>query len=433
MKNNVKQTEFESGVTKDLNHKNFFDNENPKSPNDEGRVSSNDDGTELSPNINQGNDDYEATSMDETNNTHPEGTVSDETDFINEFYENLEFNTEIEELLVNTLRRSSRQTKLPSSLNDFVVEGKVKYGVEKVVNYANLNHDNYCFISALNKSVEPTCYKEAILDSNWIDAMNAEIEALNENNTWVITNLPPNRKEGIDFDETFSPVVKMSTVRCVIALYVTNCWPLFQLDINNAFLYGDLDEDIYMTIPKGFASKYNKNKNTLSKSSTEAEYRSLSSAACEIIWIQKLLLDLGIKVTLPVNLHCDNKSALQLAINPAFHERSKHFEIDCLKEASHSSVEAKYHGVVNVMAETHWLQNLLRKLHSPLHLATIVYCDNVSAIYLSFNLVHHQCTKHIEIDIYFVRDHVATRQVRALHVPLRYQYAHIFTKGLPFA
>ncbi|GJR89385.1 hypothetical protein Tco_0213396 [Tanacetum coccineum] len=94
----------------------------------------------------------------------------------------IEFNFETEELPANTLRRSSRQTKLPSSLNDFIVEGKVKYGVEKVkygvekvVNYANLNHDNYCVVSALNKSVEPTCYEEAILDSNWIDAMNAEI------------------------------------------------------------------------------------------------------------------------------------------------------------------------------------------------------------------------------------------------------------------
>ncbi|GJV85624.1 hypothetical protein Tco_1525522 [Tanacetum coccineum] len=56
-------------------------------------------------------------------------------------------------------------------------------------------------------------------------------------------------------------------------------------------------------------------KNTTSKSSTEPEYRSLSSAACEIVWIQKLLLDLNTKVTLPIDLHCDNKSALQLAIN----------------------------------------------------------------------------------------------------------------------
>ncbi|GKF15749.1 hypothetical protein Tco_0057211, partial [Tanacetum coccineum] len=142
---------FESGVTKDLNHKIFLDNENPKRPNDEGRVSSNDDGPELSSNINQGNDDSSATFMDETNNTHSEGTVPDETYFINDFYENSEFNSETEELRVHTLRRSSRQTKLPSSLNDFIIEGKVKYGVERVVNYANLNHDNYCFISALNK------------------------------------------------------------------------------------------------------------------------------------------------------------------------------------------------------------------------------------------------------------------------------------------
>ena len=54
----------------------------------------------------------------------------------------------------------------------------------------------------------------------------------------------------------------------------------------------------------------------------------MSSAACEIIWIQKLLADLNTKITLHVVLFCDNKSALQLTINPVFHERSKHFEID---------------------------------------------------------------------------------------------------------
>ncbi|GJZ10573.1 ribonuclease H-like domain-containing protein [Tanacetum coccineum] len=148
----------------------------------------------LSPDINQRNDDSEATYMDETNNTHPEGIIPNETYFITDFYENSEFNYETEELPANTLRRSSRQTKLSSSLNGFIVEGKVKYGVEKVVNYANLNHDNYCFVFALNKSVEPTCYEEAILDSNWIDAMNAEIEALNENHTWVIVDLPANKE-----------------------------------------------------------------------------------------------------------------------------------------------------------------------------------------------------------------------------------------------
>ncbi|GKC06648.1 ribonuclease H-like domain-containing protein [Tanacetum coccineum] len=70
---------------------------------------------------------------------------------------------------------------------------------------------------------------------------------------------------------------------------------------------------------------------------------------------------------------------------------------------SRSSAEAEYRGVANVVAETAWLRNLLRQ------------------------------TKHIEIDIHFVRDIVARGQVRVLHVPSRYQYADIFTKGLPSA
>ncbi|GJT69125.1 ribonuclease H-like domain-containing protein [Tanacetum coccineum] len=64
---------------------------------------------------------------------------------------------------------------------------------------------------------------------------------------------------------------------------------------------------------------------------------------------------------------------------------------------SRSSAEAEYCGVANVVAETTWIQNLLLELHSPLHAATLVYCDNVSVVYLSSNPVQHQHTKHIEI------------------------------------
>ncbi|GJT10849.1 ribonuclease H-like domain-containing protein [Tanacetum coccineum] len=78
---------------------------------------------------------------------------------------------------------------------------------------------------------------------------------------------------------------------------------------------------------------------------------------------------------------------------------------------SHSNAEAEYHGVANAVAETRWLSNLLRELHTPLSSATLVYCDNVSAVYLSCNLVQHQRTKHIEIDIHFVLDLVAAGQV----------------------
>ncbi|GJW62983.1 ribonuclease H-like domain-containing protein [Tanacetum coccineum] len=94
------------------------------------------------------------------------------------------------------------------------------------------------------------------------------------------------------------------------------------------------------------------------------------------------------------------------------------------------SAKAEYRGVANVVAEITWIRNLLRELHSPLSTATLVYCDNASAIYMSANPVQHQRTKHIEIDIYFVRDMVTAGHVCVLHVPSRFQYADIFTKRL---
>nr|GEW58790.1 ribonuclease H-like domain-containing protein [Tanacetum cinerariifolium] len=73
-----------------------------------------------------------------------------------------------------------------------------------------------------------------------------------------------------------------------------------------------------------------------------------------------------------------------------------------------STSEVKYRGVANAIPETYWLRNLLCELHTHLSSATLVYCDNVSAVYLSCNPVQHQRTKHTEIDIHFVRDLVAT-------------------------
>ena len=73
----------------------------------------------------------------------------------------------------------------------------------------------------------------------------------------------------------------------------------------------------------------------------------------------------------------------------------------------------------------------MAELHSPLAKSTLVYCDNVSAVYLSSNPVQHQRTKHVEIDLHFVRDRVAIGDVRVLHVPTTSQFVDIFTKGLP--
>ncbi|GJS64961.1 ribonuclease H-like domain-containing protein [Tanacetum coccineum] len=183
------------------------------------------------------------------------------------------------------LKRSSRQSKLPVKLNDYVINSSVKYCIEKYVSYSKLKGSNLCFATTLNKSIEPTCLKDALSDHNWVEAMNNEIEAINSNNTWTECDLPLERKpigskwiwkikykasskikrykarlvakgfnqrEGFDYDETFSHVVKMVTVRCLISIAMANSWPLYKLDVNNAFLYGDLKEDVYMSLPEGY-------------------------------------------------------------------------------------------------------------------------------------------------------------------------------------
>jgi ATP sulfurylase len=73
---------------------------------------------------------------------------------------------------------------------------------------------------------------------------------------------------------------------------------------------------------------------------------------------------------------------------------------------------------------------VLQELHNPLQRATLVYCDNVSMVYFSTNLVQHQGTKHVDIDLHFVRERVAVGDVRVLSVLTTPQFADIFTEGL---
>ncbi|GJV32302.1 ribonuclease H-like domain-containing protein [Tanacetum coccineum] len=245
--------------------------------------------------------------------------------------------------------------------------------------------------------------------------------------------------ERIDVDDTFSPVVKPGTIRTVFTLATSRHWPVHQLDVKNAFLHGMfLSQKKYVVEILERAHMV-----TCNPCQTPIDTESKLGADGDLVSDPTLYRSLAGSIQYLTFTHHDISYAVQQG-TPDYGLQLFSSSITDLVSYSNadwagcpttrrSTFEAEYRGVANVVAETCWLRNLLRELHTPLSSATLVYCDNVSAVYLSCNLVQHQRTKHIEIDIHFVHDLVAAGQVRVLHVPSRYQFADIFTKGLPSA
>jgi hypothetical protein len=77
----------------------------------------------------------------------------------------------------------------------------------------------------------------------------------------------------------------------------------------------------------GAVSWSKKKQSIVALSSTEAKYGGVAIVACEIVWLQKLLLDLGQLVDAPIVIYCDNISSILLANNPVYHARTKHIEV----------------------------------------------------------------------------------------------------------
>jgi hypothetical protein len=124
-----------------------------------------------------------------------------------------------------------------------------------------------------------------------------------------------------------------------------------------------------------------KKQDSVSKSSTEAEYRSMSAACSEIIWLRGLLSELGFSQTKPTPLHADNTSAIQIAANPVYHERTKHIEVDChsIREAYDRRVITLPHVSTSVQLADVLTKSLTRQRHNFL-ISKLMLLDSPASI-----------------------------------------------------
>jgi hypothetical protein len=163
-------------------------------------------------------------------------------------------------------------------------KAKAKYPINNFVSTHKLSESLALTVNQLSTVSIPSSVQEALADPNWKKAMNEEMGALQRNHTWDLTPLSKGKKVvgcrwvytvklmpegtidrykarlvakgytqkyGVDYEETFAPVAKINTIRILMSLAANRGWPLQQLDVKNAFLNGDLEEEVYMAVPPG--------------------------------------------------------------------------------------------------------------------------------------------------------------------------------------
>nr|XP_009803079.1 PREDICTED: uncharacterized protein LOC104248511 [Nicotiana sylvestris] len=292
-------------------------------------------------------------------------------------------------------------SKPPIRLKDFVVPSKTVvaclYPLSNAVNYDTLTPRYQSFLTKLSVDVDPQTYARAAKDPRWIEAMQAELQALEANNTWEVVPLPPSKKgTGCD-DSTMILETKsclkssfnikdLGELRYFLRIELSRSKdgivmhqrkyalelisdmglaraksvgaPLeFNLKLTSSefdahvgvtddallvdpIAYCDVDwascpntrrsvTGYFIKFGDSFVSWKSKKQITISRSSAEAEYRSLASTVAELVWLLGSFKKLHMIIQLPISLYCDSKSAIQIAANPVFYERTKHIDNDC--------------------------------------------------------------------------------------------------------
>ncbi|XP_074290436.1 uncharacterized protein LOC141617153 [Silene latifolia] len=436
------------------------------------------------------------------------------------------------------------------------------YALANYVSCNKFSSKHRAFLEAITTGVESPTFRAALADPRWCKAMADEIAALENNATWELSTLPPGKKvEGIDYGETFAPVVKMVTIRAFLDVAAVKNWELHQMDVHNAFLHGDLDKEVYKKLPPGFGNgkegkvcrlrkslyglrqaprcwfaklgtalrrygftqfysdyslfSYTQNTTSLhvlvyvddlvvagNDSLAISKFKKylgdcfhmkdlgvlkyflgieVARNSKEIFLSQRkyaldIISETGLLGSKPVATPIEQNHTLGLATGEFLEDidvaRDKAscfvLIVSSLSQAgvtptgavipllddrfsgwlvflgaspiswktkkqqtvSLSSVEAEYRAMATLLCELKWVKGLLLSLGVSFASPMNVYSDSQSAIQLAQNPVFHERTKHIEIDCHFIRDAITDRLIRPSHVSTKGQIADIFTKAL---
>jgi len=188
-------------------------------------------------------------------------------------------------------RMAKKVLKTPDNNNGVRRSTRIKYHVQRLTYDGFVTH-HYAYMVRVIQEVEHTCFEQAVGNPKWDNAMDEEMAALDANATWELVALPEDKKTigckwvykvkhnvdgfmsrykarlvakgyaqtyGIDYEETYSRVAKMTTVRAIIAMAAAKGWSLHQMDVKNVFLHGYLHEEMYMEQPPGYVDQTHPN------------------------------------------------------------------------------------------------------------------------------------------------------------------------------
>ncbi|GKA39421.1 uncharacterized mitochondrial protein-like protein [Tanacetum coccineum] len=259
------------------------------------------------------------------------------------------------------------------------------------------------------------------------------------------------QKERIDYTETFAPEAKMVTVRTSLVLTTTSNWHIHQLDINNAFFHGDLNEEVYMSLASGYNKKGMvnvKHARTPLDPDVKLTYDSrtpltdpshyktlvgkliyLTVSISDIAFASQLLSQFSQLIVI-VTATCLATRRLVTGFGIFLGNSLISWQSKKQLVVSKPSTEAEYRALADCSCEITWLNSLLQDLHIPITSLVKVFCDNSSAIALASNPVQHARNKHIEIDCHFVRDNIKDGQILPIYIPITAHTADLLIKAL---